>query len=102
MPAITRANHCKIESGTNFNDATVARMTDGGSVMETTPPKRKLRSSDVQRQQSPNSAPVSWKSPRRRLNSSPKCPPQVSLIGSFQNSMHFLTVFRLVPFFERI
>ncbi|CAK9314559.1 unnamed protein product [Citrullus colocynthis] len=76
MPAITRANHCKIESGTNFNDVTVARMTDGGSVMETTPPKRKLRSSDVQRQQSPNSAPVNWKSPRRRLNSSPKCPPQ--------------------------
>ncbi|KAA0033142.1 cell division control protein 6-like protein B [Cucumis melo var. makuwa] len=50
MTAITRANQCKVES-----------------VMETNSPKRKLRSSSVQRQQSPVSTPVNWKSPRRCL-----------------------------------
>ncbi|TYK17092.1 U4/U6 small nuclear ribonucleoprotein Prp3 [Cucumis melo var. makuwa] len=44
MTAITRANQCKVES-----------------VMETNSPKRKLRSSSVQRQQSPVSTPSDGK-----------------------------------------
>uniref|UniRef100_A0A9I9DZZ9 Cell division control protein n=1 Tax=Cucumis melo TaxID=3656 RepID=A0A9I9DZZ9_CUCME len=73
MTAITRANQCKVES-----------------VMETNSPKRKLRSSSVQRQQSPVSTPVNWKSPRRCLNSSPKSPPESdgkAVNGGFSNSL---------------
>ncbi|XP_023512124.1 cell division control protein 6 homolog B-like [Cucurbita pepo subsp. pepo] len=74
MPAITRGSHCKIENGTKLDDVMVARVTDA-SAMEKTPPKRKLRSGDAQRQQSPVSEPMNWKSPRRCLNSSPKSVP---------------------------
>ncbi|XP_022144826.1 cell division control protein 6 homolog B-like [Momordica charantia] len=44
------------------------------SLMESTTPKRKLRSSDAQRHQIPVSEPMNRKSSRRRLNSSPESP----------------------------
>lgn len=84
MPAITRGNHCKIDSGTKLDDVIAAKLEMNrvidGSVMDSTPPKRKLRSSDAEKQQSLVSDPVNWKSPRRCLNSSPKSLPRVSLI----------------------
>ncbi|KGN47092.1 cell division control protein 6 homolog B [Cucumis sativus] len=73
MTAITRASQRKIES-----------------VVETNSPKRKPRSSSVQRQRSPASTPINWKSPRRCLNSSPKTPPESdgkAVNGVFSNSL---------------
>lgn len=95
-PAATRGNRCKIESGTNLDDVMATRSgrkpVVDVSLMESTTPKRKLRSSDAQRHQIPVSEPMNRKSSRRRLNSSPESP-NVSSILLIQNRHLFLWLY---------